>query len=66
MKRIILSMLMGMMMLGAMAQEGKLTVSGYYNGLGDSVKVFLIDANGGMLVQEIRAVNGEPNARRYA
>ena len=59
MKRIILSMLMGMMMLGAMAQEGKLTVSGYYNGLGDSVKVFLIDANGGMLVQEIRAVNGD-------
>ena len=59
MKRIILSMLAGMMMLGAMAQEGKLTVSGYYNGLGDSVKVFLIDANGGMLVQEIRAVNGD-------
>ena len=52
-------MLAGMMALGAMAQEGKFTVSGTYKGLGDSVKVFLVDANGGMLVQEIRAVNGD-------
>ena len=43
MKRIILSMLAGMMALGAMAQEGKLTVSGSYKGLGDSVKVFVME-----------------------
>ena len=52
-------MLAGMMMLGAMAQEGKLTVSGYYNGLGDSVRVFLVDASGEMLVQENRAIAGD-------
>ena len=59
MKKLFLTMLAGMMALGAIAQGGKFTVSGTYKGLGDSVKVFLVDANGGMLVQEIRAVNGD-------
>lgn len=59
MKKLVLSMLMGMMMLGAMAQNGKFTVSGSLKGLGDSVKVFLINANGDMLVQENRAIDGD-------
>ena len=52
-------MLMGMMMLGTMAQSGKLTVTGSYKGLGDSVRVFLVDASGEMLVQENRAIAGD-------
>ena len=59
MKKLVLTMLMGMMMLGAMAQNGKFTVSGSLKGLGDSVKVFLINANGDMLVQENRAIDGD-------
>ena len=56
---MMLFMLAGMMMLGAMAQEGKLTVSGSYKGLGDSVRVFLVGASGDMLVQENRAIAGD-------
>ena len=59
MKKIMLSMLAGMMVLGAMAQEGKLTVSGSYKGLGDSVRIFLVGASGDMLVQENRAIAGD-------
>ena len=59
MKKLVLSMLMGMMMLGTMAQSGKLTVTGSYKGLGDSVRIFLVDANGEMLVQESRAIAGD-------
>ena len=59
MKKLVLTMLMGMMMLGTMAQNGKFTVSGSFKGLGDSVKVFLINANGDMLVQENRAIDGD-------
>ena len=59
MKKLFMAMLAGMMALGAMAQEGKFTVSGSLKGLGDSVKVFLMNANGDMLVQEIRAIDGD-------
>ena len=59
MKRLFFSMLAGMMMLGAMAQSGQLTVSGSYKGLGDSVRVFLVGASGDMLVQEDRAIAGD-------
>ena len=59
MKKLVLTMLTGMMMLGAMAQNGKFTVSGSYKGLGDSVRIFLVDANGEMLVQESRAIAGD-------
>lgn len=59
MKKMFLAMLAGMMALGAMAQEGKFTVSGSLKGLGDSVKVFLMNANGDMLVQESRAIDGD-------
>ena len=59
MKKLILAILAGMMTLGAMAQSGKLTLSGSYKGLGDSVRVFVVDANGEMLLQESRAVDGD-------
>lgn len=59
MKKLIISMLVGMMALGAMAQEGKFRVSGSLKGLGDSVKVFVMNANGDMLVQESRAIDGD-------
>ena len=59
MKKLFMAMLAGMMALGAMAQEGKFTVSGSLKGLGDSVKVFLMNANGDMLVQEVRAIDGD-------
>ena len=59
MKKLFLYMLAGMMALGAMSQEGKFTVNGSLKGLGDSVKVFLMNANGDMLVQEIRAIDGD-------
>ena len=59
MKRLMLTMLVGMMMLGAMAQEGKLTVSGSYKGLGDSVRIFLVAGSGEMLLQETRAIDGD-------
>ena len=59
MKKLFLAMLAGMMALGAMAQEGKLTVSGSYKGLGDSVRVFLVGSSGEMLLQETRANDGD-------
>ena len=37
MKKLLLSLLMGMMTLGAMAQGGKFTVQGWFQSEGDSV-----------------------------
>ena len=59
MKNLFLTMLMSMMMMGAMAQESKFSVSGTFNGLGDMVRVFLVDANGEMRVQENRSIDGD-------
>ncbi len=59
MRKVILSMLAGMMALGMMAQGGKLTVSGSYKGLGDSVRIFLVGGSGEMLLQETRANAGD-------
>ena len=59
MKKLLLSMLAGMMTLGTMAQGGEFKVSGSLKGLGDSVKVFVMNANGDMLVQENRAIDGD-------
>ena len=59
MKKFILTLFMGIMALGMIAQDGKITVSGSFKGLGDSVRVFLIDAKGEKLVQENRAIDGE-------
>ena len=52
-------MLAGMMALGMMAQGGKLTVSGSYKGLGDSVRIYIVGGSGEMLLQETRANAGD-------
>lgn len=59
MKKMFLALLMGMMALGVMAQGGKVTVSGTFKGLGESVRIFLVDASGEMLAQEDRAITGD-------
>lgn len=56
---MFLALLMGMMALGVMAQGGKVTVSGTFKGLGESVRIFLVDAGGEMLAQEDRAIAGD-------
>ena len=56
MKKLFLSMLAGMMVLGAMAQDGKFTVKGSFKGMGDTVRIFLVDVNGELLAQESRAI----------
>ena len=56
MRKLILSMLAGMMMLGAVAQEGKFTVKGTFEQVGDSVVFFLSqDLDQG----DIRTVTGK-------
>ena len=55
MKKFLLTMLVGMMALGAMAQEGKFTVKGTFEHVGDSVQFFFVNLGRG----EIRAVTGE-------
>jgi len=56
MKKLFFSMLMGMMVLGAMAQGGKFTVKGTFEHVGDSVHFFLSqDVKQG----ETRVVTGE-------
>ena len=59
MKKLLMVMLAGMMALGVMAQGGKFSVSASFKGLGDSVRVYLVDADGEMLVQESRAIAGD-------
>ena len=60
MKRMFLSMLAGMMALGAMAQGGKFTVQGRFDGREDSVAFFLVDAaTNKTLHEEKHAVTGE-------
>lgn len=59
MKKFLLTMLAGMMALGMMAQGGKLTVSGSYKGLGDSVRIYIVGGSGEMLLQETRANAGD-------
>ena len=60
MKKLFLSMLIGMMALGAMAQGGKFTVKGTFEGRDDSVAFILVDvATNKPLAQEVHAVTGE-------
>ena len=59
MKKLLMVMLAGMMTMGAVAQGAKFTVNASFKGLGDSVRVYLVDADGEMLVQESRAVVGD-------
>ena len=55
MKKVFLALMMGMIMLGAMAQDGKFTVRGTFKHVGDSVHFLLRDLG----VGESRAVTGE-------
>ena len=59
MKRIILSMLAGIMALGVMAQGGKFTVQGGFLCEGDSVKLQIVDCNYQLLFEETRAASAE-------
>ena len=60
MKKLLLSMLMGMMLLGAAAQGGKFTVKGTFEGRGDSVKFVVVDPfTRKPIMSEIRAITGE-------
>ena len=59
MKRIVLSMLVGMMALCAMAQGGKFTVQGGFLCEGDSVKLQIVDCNYQLLFEETRAASAE-------
>ena len=55
MKKLFFAMLAGMMMLGAAAQDGKFTVRGTFEEIGDTVQFFFRDLGTG----EIRAFTGE-------
>ena len=55
MKKVFLALMMGMMMLGAMAQDGKFTVKGTFKEVGDSVAFLFRDL--GKI--ESRAVTGD-------
>lgn len=59
MKRIILSMLAGMMALGVMAQGGKFTVQGGFLCEGDSLKLQIIDCDYQLLYEVTRAASAE-------
>jgi hypothetical protein len=59
MKRIILSMLAGIMALGVMAQGGKFTVQGGFLCEGDSLKLQIIDCDYQLLYEVTRAASAE-------
>ena len=61
MKKLFLSMLMGMMALGAMAQGGKFTVQGWFlvENEGDSVTFQIIDCDYQLLYEETLAPSGD-------
>ena len=61
MKKLFLSMLMGMMTLGAMAQGGKFTVQGWFlvENEGDSVTFQIIDCDYKLLYEETLAPSGD-------
>ena len=59
MKKFLLSMLAGMMALGAMAQGGKFTVQGGFLCEGDSLKLQIIDCDYQLLFEETRAASAE-------
>lgn len=59
-KKLFIAMLMGMMTLGAMAQGGKFTVKGTFEGRKDSVTLEIVDLNNWeTIVMETRAITGE-------
>ena len=67
MKKLILGLLAGMMALSAMAQGGKFTVRGTFEGREDSVGFAIVDVNGSGISREMEtmAVTGEMLERTY-
>ena len=59
MKKLFLSMLMGMMVLGAMAQGGKFTVQGWFLCEGDSLKLQIVDCDCQLLYEETHAASAD-------
>ena len=61
MKRLLLTILVGLVALGAMAQGGKFTVQGWFlvENEGDSVTFQIIDCDYHLLYEEIRAPSGD-------
>lgn len=59
-KKLVITMLMGMMTLGALAQGGKFTMKGKFEGRKDSVTIELVDVNRWeTIARETRAITGE-------
>lgn len=59
-KKLFITMLVGMMTLGAMAQGGKFTVKGTFEGRKDSVTIAINDVtNWKTIAEETRAITGE-------
>ena len=59
MKNLFLTMLAGLMALGAMAQGGKFTVQGWFLCEGDSLKLQIIDCDYQLLYEVTRAASAE-------
>ncbi len=59
MKKLLLSILAGMMALGAMAQGGKFTVQGWFQCEGDSVTIEIFDSEYELLYFETRVASAE-------
>ena len=62
MKKLLLTMLTGMMALGAVAQDGKFTVKGNFEHLGDSVVLFLSQD---VYEGDVRIVSGKMNEETF-
>ncbi len=59
-KKLLITMLMGMMTLGALAQGGKFTVKGTFEGRKDSVTIEVVDVNNWeTIAMETRPITGE-------
>ncbi len=59
-KKLFITMLVGMMTLGAMAQGGKFTVKGSFEGRKDSVTLEIVDVNNWeTIVKQTYAITGE-------
>ena len=59
-KKLLITMLMDMMTLGALAQGGKFTVKGTFEGRKDSVTLEIVDVNSWETIAiETRAITGE-------
>jgi hypothetical protein len=59
MKKLLFTMLAGMMALGAMAQGGKFTVQGWFECEGDSVTIEIFDSESELLYFETRVASAE-------